>query len=115
MTGLLWLGVVLTLQWGPPCGGWLVQGTPVPVTQPKSQVDLKYIKDTVGTCTTTVSVDSGNYVFALSYGQQATAVPAYSVVYSNRILVYVYSDGTVWSDSQATPPPVVSPTNLRIP
>lgn len=110
---LMLLGVVLTLQWGPPCGGNLMQGTPVPATEPKAQVRISFVKTVPTTvCTTTVDLGPGSYVLALWFGQH----PVTSVMQeSNRVGVIVKPDGTWTTDSPYVPTTPPIPTNLRIP
>ena len=76
MSALLLMAVVLTFQWDVPnCVGgmMLVQGTPVPASQPKSEVRLSVVKIMpAGSCSTTYTVPTGNYVFAIWGGQHPT-------------------------------------------
>lgn len=108
MNTLFLLGVLITMQWGPPCGGNVFQGVPVPANQPKAEVRLTYVQSAGTQCQSTVTVSSGVYIFAIQYGQNATTGV---VVESNRIKATVNPDGTVIADHGPLPSP---PLNLRV-
>ena len=105
---ILFLATTITLQWGTPCGGDLAQGSPVPSSQPKAQVQLHIVKNTNGSCQTTVDVGPGSYVFAIWFGQSPTTGVLQE---SNRVGAVVSPTGVVTPDHGPLPSP---PTGLRI-
>jgi hypothetical protein len=96
----------------------LVQGSPVPDSQPKSEVQLRVVKQgsqmPIGSCTTTLDVPAGSYVFALWAGQSPT--PPNYMIESNRCAVVIFPDGTKTTDCPSSVPTGIKPpTNFRFP
>ena len=112
---------MLTFQWeatGCPGGLMLVQGTPVPASQPKSEVQLRVVKQgsqmPAGFCATTLDVGPGSYVFALWAGQSPT--PPNYMIESNRCAAVVYSDQPFTTDCPGSVNSGIKPpVNFRFP
>ena len=119
MSALWLMAVVLTFQWDVPnCVGgmMLVQGTPVPANQPKSDVQLRVVKQgaamPAGSCSTTYDVPVGSYVFAIWGGQHPTTGVMQE---TNRCAVVVYPDNPWTTDcpgSGGTRPK--TPVNFKV-
>ena len=115
MSALWLMAVVLTFQWdsqGCTAGMMLVQGTPVPASQPKSEVRLSVVKNLPAGCATTYTVPNGDYIFAIWAGQHPTTGV---MLESNRCRVTVYPDKPWTTDCPGLGGNPKTPINFKVP